>query len=117
MTEECVNVLDRVENLRGLGVELGLNTGYLNQLDEMDYKERRIEFCKRLQVLDISLKTLEDALRSPPLKLKCVRAADDILELHGHLPLTSKGSTDSAVSGMSSPTSSSSVFSPTLPEG
>lgn len=111
--DEVLNILEKVRNLRGLGHQLLFQIGDLNRLDEFtEYKERRIEFYKRWRALKhtFSWTALRDALLAPQLNQR--RLADEITKkIQDHSHLIKQGSTDSAISGMSSPTSASSVLS------
>ena len=108
--DEVVKILDDVRNLRGLGHQLRFGIGDLNALDEITgYKERRTEFFTRWRELrhTFSWTELRDALLAPQLNHK--RLADEITKkIHDHSHLIKQGSTDSAISGMSSPPASAS---------
>lgn len=105
--EQACKYLDRVRNLRGLGLQLEFPTSVLNGLDDItDYNERRVKFFSewhRLK-LNFSWTALRDALHAP--QLQCFGVASEISEKIDHSHLTKQGSTDSAVS-VSSPMSAS----------
>ena len=107
--------LDRVRNLRGLGLQLEMLTADLDELDSIDgYKNRRLKFFTRWYELrkNCNWIALRDALLAPQLNNN--RLAEEISKkieekTHGHSHLIKQESADSALSvSFSSPTSASS---------
>ena len=66
-SSKVLSILDKVKNLRGLGLQLDFPTADLNALDECsDYKERRVNFLLRWsKQTNCDWISLVEALRAP----------------------------------------------------
>ena len=121
-----IEILDEVKNLRGLGLQLGLQRNNLNELDEIsDFTQRRLSFfhqwCSHCTD-SCSWTALIDALRAPQLRLKRLASkAESFLAERPEsfqiepskclLGLRKQSSADSAL-GTPSPNSAPTIFQP-----